>query len=241
MPRPEPVSENERTEIDGDESSFLVPEMLRFDNGATVILNPAVISDSAVSLSAVSLGGTSVLAPGDAAAATVAADTVTASGLGGLDAVEVDRIVGATSLDSFAGIDDTSEYITAEVSTSDLELGFQYLHQLMSEPRADQVALDAAVSFLDSYTDGGGSDQDAAAYIALLRGRYGDDPRVTGVPSSSELATVTTSDVERVWRDRFGNVGDWVFVVVGDFDVDDGLDLARRYIGTLTGSPVEER
>lgn len=240
MEPPEPVEEDDRTELDGDEYSYLEPEALYFANGATVILNPEVIIEASVSLAAVSYGGLSVVPDNDVAAAALAPDVVTSSGVGQLDDVAVDQIVGATSLSLFAGLDDVSEYVYADMSTDDLEVGLQYLHQLMAEPRADQGALDRAVTALEPLTGGGGSDQDAAGYLALTAGLYGPSARVTGVPPADALASVTTADVERVWRDRFGDVSGWVFVLVGDFDMDDGTEFARRYIGTLAGTGSSE-
>jgi zinc protease len=43
-----------------------------------------------------------------------------------------------------------------------------------------------------------------------------------------------------VWRDRFGDAGDWVFAFSGDFDEDTLVDLARRYVGTLPATGRSE-
>ena len=40
----------------------------------------------------------------------------------------------------------------------------------------------------------------------------------------------------RLWRDRFSDASDWVFAFSGDFDEDELIDLARRYVGTLPGN-----
>ena len=44
-----------------------------------------------------------------------------------------------------------------------------------------------------------------------------------------------------MWRDRYGDAGDWVFVFAGDFDIDELVDLAASYIGTLPGDGTVEQ
>ena len=61
------------------------------------------------------------------------------------------------------------------------------------------------------------------------------------IPTAAELAGLDLGTIERVWRDRFSNASDWVFAFSGDFDIDVASDLARRYIGTLSGTGATER
>ena len=44
-----------------------------------------------------------------------------------------------------------------------------------------------------------------------------------------------------MWRDRYGDAGDWVFAFAGDFDMDELVDLAASYIGTLPGDGTVEQ
>jgi zinc protease len=44
---------------------------------------------------------------------------------------------------------------------------------------------------------------------------------------------VRAEDVERVYRDRFGDASDFSFAFSGDFDLVEAIDLASRYLGTL--------
>jgi zinc protease len=53
------------------------------------------------------------------------------------------------------------------------------------------------------------------------------------IPTADELAGLDLQAIERVWRDRFTNAGDWVFALSGDFEIDTATDLVRRYLGSL--------
>ncbi len=110
----------------------------------------------------------------------------------------------------------------------------------MSAPRFDPVALDSTVKSLQSYVDDPNSDPDLAEYIAYSEVRFGSEPRYRVIPTADELAGLDLDTIERVWRSRFSNAGDWVFALSGDFDIDQATDLVRRYFGTLSGpNPTE--
>jgi zinc protease len=103
----------------------------------------------------------------------------------------------------------------------------------MTAPRVDQVALDNVASTYRPLVDDPASDQGVGGLVALYQERYGDEPRLQYLPSAEDFATLDVAGVERVWRDRFGDAGDWVFALSGDFEEDTIVDLARRYVGTL--------
>ena len=109
------------------------------------------------------------------------------------------------------------------------------------KPRFDKAALDSTVGSLQSYIDDPTSDPDLASYVAYSRARFGQEPRFHVIPTQDELTGLDLETIERVWRQRFTNPGDWVFALSGDFDLDDVTDLARRYFGTLTGSGATEQ
>ncbi len=240
MTPPDPVREKSTELLAGDDG-FVAPTMLTFANGARVVLNPTAIADNDVSFAATSPGGLSLVADADVPEALNAVQVVTSSGIGDLDPVELDTVLADAGIELSPSIGQTSEDFTGSSTTDDLELLFQLVNLYMSAPRFDQVALDATVSSLQSYVDDPNSDPDLAEYIAYSDARYGTEPRFRVIPTADELAGLDLATIERVWRDRFTNASDWVFAVSGDFDIDAARDLARRYIGTLSGTDATEQ
>ena len=239
MTAPAPVTETATDSLESDDI-FVAPTMLTFANGARVVLNPTDIAANDIYLAGTSPGGLSLVADADVPEALNAAAVVTTSGLGDLDSVELGNVLSDASVSLSPSIGQTSEDFSGSSTTDDLELLFQMVNQYMSKPRFDQVALDATVSELQSYVDDPTTDPGLAEYIAYSQARWGTEPRYEAIPSASQLAGLDLPTIERVWRDRFSNAGDWVFAVSGDFDLENARDLARRYIGTLAGGkPVE--
>jgi zinc protease len=240
MTPPDPVHEQSTELLDSDDA-FVAPTMLTFANGARVVLNPTSIADDDISFAATSPGGLSLVADADVPEALNAASVVTSSGIGELDAVELDTVLADAAIELYPSIGQTSEDFIGTSTTNDLELLFQLVNLYISAPRFDEVALQATKSSLQAYVDDPTSDPALAEYIAYTEARYGGEPRFRVIPTADELAGLDLATVERVWRQRFTNANDWVFAVSGDFDLDDASDLARRYIGTLSGTDATEQ
>ena len=239
MDPPEPAVEVASEDLESDDA-FIAPTMLTFENGARVVLNPTMIVDNSIYFSAISPGGLSLVPDADVPEAQIAVEVVTTSGIGDFDAVDLDRALSGAAIELYPSIDQTSEGFFGSSTTEDLELLLQMVNLYMSAPRFDTVALDSSVRSLQTYVDDPTSDPALAEYIAYSEARWGTEPRYQALPSPDELAGLDIATVERVWRDRFTNPGDWVFALSGDFDIDDATDLARRYFGTLIGTGTTE-
>ena len=161
------------------------------------------------------------------------------SGFGSLSRDAVDQILAASTVDIFPYVSDTIEFIGGSTSPSDLELAFQVLNQYISASNFTQVALDDAVDRNLSYLVDVDADADLAVQVELNDARYGNDPRHRILLTDAELTAMTTKDLERVWTDRFGNAGDFVFMLSGDLDLETTVELAARYLGTLPAGTTE--
>jgi zinc protease len=240
MAAPDPVDETASEMLESD-GGFVAPTMLTFANGARVVLNPTQIADNDVAFSATSPGGLSLVADADVPDALSAVSVVTSSGIGDLDPVQLDTLLADAQIQLYPSLGQTSEDFAGTSTTDDLELLFQLVNLYISKPRFDPAGLASTIGYLQPYVDDPDSDPDLAAYIAYSAARYGSEPRFRVIPTADELAGLELDTIERVWRDRFSNASDWVFAFSGDFDIEKASDLARRYIGTLSGTGTTEQ
>ncbi|MEQ1872337.1 MAG: insulinase family protein [Ilumatobacteraceae bacterium] len=240
MDAPDAAEIVDSEDIEGVPGAFIEPTMVTFANGVRVIINPTPISDDLILLYAVSPGGMSLTAPEDAAAAWLMNEVNSESGFGSLSRNAVDQIIAASTVDIFPYVDATSEFIGGTVSPADLELAFQVWNRYISASNFDQVALDDAVERNLTYLVDVAADADLAVQVELNDARYGDDRRHRVLLTEQELNGITTQDLERVWLDRFGNAGDFVFMLSGDLDLDETIDFAARYLGTLPSTGATE-
>jgi zinc protease len=232
MVAPEPVEELSTEQLsDGGSVSFVAPTVLEFDNGVRVSLNTTDIVDGQVALEARSPGGFDVLVDADIPAAEAAGTVVANSGVATYDSVDLDAFLADKDVGLQLGIDPFTEGMYGSAATSDLEVLFQLVYLYMTQPRVDPVALDQYLDAELAYASDPSIDPGYAEYKTLLDARY-DDPAFL-LPTVESLNSVTADDIGRVFRDRFCDASDFSFALSGDFDRDEAVDLARRYLGTL--------
>ncbi|MFW2335026.1 M16 family metallopeptidase [Ilumatobacter sp.] len=221
--------------------SLFDPVKLVYPNGTTVILNTNTIVEGQVFYQGASPGGSSLVADDDVVDALYAADIVTSSGLSGFNQSELAQITAGTDAAVSAWIDPYVDHFAGSAATADLEVLLQQLHLYMTQPRVDTVALNQVRSRVGPVVADPSSDARAAGDDALLDTRYPGELRYASLPLPAEFETLDTDGVDRVWRSRYGDASDWVFVFSGDFDMDTAVALTDSYLGTLPGSGQEER
>ena len=217
------------------------PVRLVYPNGVTVILNSNSIVEAQVFYQGASPGGSSLVDDADVVDALYAADIVTSSGLADFNEAELTQITAGTDADVTAWIDPYLDHFGGSAATSDIEVLFQKIALYMTQPRFDPVALGQIESRVGPLVDDPASDARAAGEDALLDARYPGELRYASLPTPEQFATLDLDGVERVWRGRYGDASDWVFVFSGDFDIDAVTDLSNAYFGSLPGSGTVER
>ena len=232
---PEPVEEVAREPmVDQSPNNLVDPLLLTFPNGVRVALNVTPIVEGNVAFEARSPGGLAVVDTDDVPDADAAGPVVDASGVASYGPVELEAFLADKDLDVRSRVDQFTDGFDGFTATSDLEVLLQLVHLRMIEPRVDDVALDRYLDDQLAFAVDPSIDPGYAQFVAMREARY-DDPRFL-LPTVESLATVDAAGIDEVYRDRFGDASDWSFSLSGDFDMDEAIDLARRYLGTLPAS-----
>lgn len=224
---------------DGALNDLIAPTVVTFDNGVRVSFNRTPIVEGSVALEGRSPGGLALVGDDDVADAAAVAAVVAESGAGAFDAVALDAALADEQVELQVLLDSFTEGVVGSSASSDLETLFQLVHLRLAAPRVDPAAVERHVDDQLPYALDPSIDPGYAEFAALLDARY-DDPRYL-LPSAEALDTVDAVGIERVLSERFGDAGDWVFAVSGDLDVDDAIELARQYLGTLPSSGRVDR
>ena len=235
MAAPEPVEEvaDERLSDNGL-GDFVDPVLLEFDNGVRVALNTNTIVEGQVAFEARSPGGLALVDDADVPAADAAGAVVGRSGIATYGPVELEDYLSDQDVSLQAVIGAFTEGFFGSAATSDLETLFQLIHLSMTQPRVDPVTLEQYLDDELAIAADPSIDPGYAEFTTLLDARY-DDPRYL-LPTVDSLNSVTAEDIERVYRDRFGDASDFSFSFSGDFELAEVTELARRYLGTLPSS-----
>lgn len=243
---PDPIVEVSSIDLaDGTVGSpSLDPTVLEFDNGARVSLNTTVIVENQIFFSARRSGGLELLPDDLVPDAQALGAVIGDSGAGAFDRVALAAFLDDKSVQLRADVRPLTDEMSGTAAGADLEVLFQLIHLLMTDPKADQAAIDRYVDDRLPFAADPALDAGYAEFDALVQARY-DDPRYL-LPTPESLGDVDAVGIVDVATQRFGNADSWSFAFSGDFDAGELIDLARRYIATVpqgspdrAGEPVE--
>jgi zinc protease len=221
--------------VTGRDDAALAPlgfTKLALSNGVSVFLKKTDFKDDEILFSAWSPGGESKVADADVVSARLATQTMWASGIGQLDATMLDRWYAGRTLSVRHRMSETSEGLTGSATVVDLPAALELLHASLVAPRFTPdgwavVRAQQEAQLVNREADPQTRFQDA--YTTLVWA----DPR-------KQPWTVATLDrakldaMQAVWTDRFGDLSDATFVLVGDLPDDVEAQVAT-WLGSLPG------
>ena len=208
-------------------------------NGARVVLRPSDFDNQRVMISASSPGGLALVRDRDLVTARQAVGAVGVGGVGELSATDLQKVLaGSTARGSF-WIGENQEGLSGGGATDELETMAQLIHLGFTAPRKDALAFTAwklgQQSFL-AHRDVVPETVFADAMTAVMsKGHPRKKPTV-----AADLDRVDLDRAFTIYRDRFGDVSDFTFVIVGNFDPAALRPLVETYLASLPGKGRKE-
>lgn len=208
-------------------------------NGARVVLKPTDFKNDEILLTAYSPGGTSLVPDSDYLPATTATSVVVRGGIGELDRITLDKFLADKVAGISPGIGDLYETMSGSASKEDLETMFQLLYLHATSPRKDSTALLSYKSSLEGMLQTRGTRPefvfgDSVSWISTGH-HYRTRPWETAMLNELDLDRSM-----RIYGDRFADMGDFTFFLVGSFDPQTLKPLVETYIASLPSTDREE-
>jgi zinc protease len=226
--------------IDEQEHAALDTVTWTLANGATVVVKPTLYKSDDVRFSATSPGGSSMIDDADFVAGMTAISIAGWSGSGELSLPALVRKMAGHRLGIDYWLEREFDRLEGTSSTEDLELLMQRLHLVFAAPRFEPGALERERELRRAAIENRAVDPEAA-FLDLVDERFwqGHFRNLTWAPEDLEKMDLAVS--ERIYRERFGDVGDFTFVFVGNLDPVAFRPLVERYIGSLPGAGAAEQ
>jgi zinc protease len=219
-------------------SSFGVTEWV-LSNGAKIVLKPTTFKNREILFEGFSPGGTSLVPDDSYVSAMMVPYIINASGVGSFSAVELQKKLAGKQVSLSPGIGQISEGFTGNAAPADLETLLQLLHLYMTEPREDRDAFSSLMTRIEGSIANRRSQPEAVFADTFLEMTTGNHFRTR--PLTPELLEeVDLSKAMEVYRERFGNAGDFTFIFVGNFSLKQIKPLIERYIATLPSTGERE-
>ena len=208
-------------------------------NGARVVLKPTDFKDDEILFSAYSPGGSSLAPDKDYVTCKNAASVINNSGIGSFDANTLTKMLAGKTANVSPSINDLYEEFSGNAAPKDAETMFQLLYLYFTKPREDNDGFASFISQEKSFVQNQtlspeGVLSDSAKGILS---NHNFRRRPTNVEILNEI---DESKISGLYKERFGNAGNFTFFFVGNFKPEDLKPLVETYIGSLPSSGKKE-
>lgn len=211
----------------------------KLSNGIKVILKPTDFKNDQILITAFSPGGHSLVSDEAYPSASMATAILGEGGLGEFDQIELEKAMAGKLANMSPYISELEEGLDGGASPQDLEVMFQLLYLTVTAPRSDDATFQSLMTRLETFLENRRARPESVFGDEIALARYQDHLR-RRPPSVEMLGKIDRATAEEVYRDRFADVGDFTFILVGNFDPKTLKPLVQTYIGGLPAGGRDE-
>ena len=208
-------------------------------NNATVIFKHADYEKDAVTLRSFSPGGSSLFGSDDLQAAGMLTQFVGSFGVGDFDAIALRKVLTGKKVSLSTNLGELTEGFSGSCTPKDFEIMMQLLYLQFNNPRFDEEAYEALKSRYVAYLQNMANNPQKimSDSLSLIATNYSER---TKLMSAEMFDEITFPQLQKLYNDRFKDVGDFTFFIVGNIDEELAKEMASKYIGSLKDLPREE-
>ena len=201
-------------------------------NGIRVLVKPTDFNADQVLMSAFSPGGSSLVSDSDAFKTSLAPAIIAAGGVGAFSTIDLRKKLTGKVANASPSISDLSEGMSGAASPKDLETLLQLTYLRFTAPRADTMVFKAQRQQLEQFLKNKDANPSAVfsdtVQLTLSQGH----PRARPL-SLAMLQELEINDLLAIYRQRFGDAGDFTFFFVGNVDLAVLKPLVEQWLGSL--------
>lgn len=211
----------------------------KLSNGIRVFLRPTDFQNDQILFEGYSPGGHSLVADEDYIAATTATAVVEQGGVAEFSLIELQKKLAGKVVSVSPWIGSLREGISGTASPEDLQTMFELVYAYITTPRPDPEAYQAHQARMRGFIENRSASPEAVFRdtISVTMAQYHHRAR----PWSLDL--IDEMDLDKsmaIYRERFADTGDFSFVFVGNFTLEEMEPLVRTYIGGLPAADRSE-
>lgn len=212
----------------------------RLSNGARVLVKPTDFKADQIAVRGESPGGMTLVDDKDLISGVFATSLVQASGYGAFDATALQQRLAGKFVSLSAQIGEEQESIGGLTTPKDLESFLQVLHLAVAAPRLDSAAVEAFVGRVRNALANRDAVPAAVFTDSMTQTLARHSPRSRPL-TAARLVELDPRRALAIYRERFANMGDFTFTIVGNVSLDSLRPLVERWMGSLPGTTAHER
>jgi zinc protease len=209
------------------------------ENNVKVIYRHADFEKDNVSLLAYSNGGSSLWDNQYVPSAGMVEDFVENYGVGDFDAMTLQKMLTGKKVSLSPTINSLTEGFRGSTTPKDFETMMQLVYLYFEKPRFDDDAYGALMARYMAYVANMEKDPNKIMQDSLTNIVSDYNPRVRSL-NTQYLKDVNSEDIEKIYRDRIQDAGDFTFFIVGNIEEEIVKEMAEKYLGSLTDTDRKE-
>ncbi|MDD4114033.1 MAG: insulinase family protein [Massilibacteroides sp.] len=213
---------------------------LTLGNGVQVVAKQTSFKEDEIVVSGTSPGGSTLFDKKDSHNLKVLTDVVSLGGLGEHSATDIGRILAGKNVSCSISLDENSESVGGYASVSDLRTLFELIHLHFVRSREDDEAFSSYCTRLSAQLKNLDLNPMVAFGDSLTVALYGNNPLVMRI-TEEEIKRLDYKRILAMYEERFADASDFVFTIVGSFQLDTVRALAKEYLATLPVLPRIEQ
>ncbi len=203
-----------------------------FENGLKVVIKTTDFKEDEILMTSFSYGGSSLYPIKDLISAEFATQVAYQSGLGEFDRIALDKKLTGKIVNVYPVLDDKYEGLSGNCSVDDLETMLQLVYLYFTAPRTDETAYNAFLKMAKAMLDNKAVEPETALQDTVQVLLADHHPRVR--PMTSELLNeASLKRIRSIFKERYGDPGNFTFYFVGNIDPAIARPLMEKYLGGL--------
>lgn len=212
---------------------------LMLSNGARVFLKKTDFKNDEIVFEAVSKGGKSLLGKGDVMNGKLFDDVIAYSGLGNFSMTELKKALAGKQTSANMLLKNRHEIVNAKSTPKDMETMFQLIYLYFTDIRKDEKSFASLMNLAETALKNKSLSPDMAFEDSLNMTLYRHNPVFSSI-EPEDLKKVNYDRILQIAKERFSNVADFTFTIVGNYDEAILLPFIEQYIASLPASGKKE-
>jgi len=209
-------------------------------NNVKVVYRLADYEKDNVMIRAISPGGNSLLTVDQLASGMMMPQFMGMFGVGEFDATTLKKMLTGKTVNLGVGLSKLNESFSGSSAPKDFETMMQLLYLQFEKPRFDKEAYEALKGRYAGMVANLSNNPQKVMGDSLTLILTCNHPR-TKLMTPALINELSLEQMEKIYRDRITDAGDFTFFIVGNLEEEKVKPLVEKYIGSLTDKPRTEK
>ena len=215
-------------------------KQLTLSNGATVYLKSTDFKADQIMMRAVSKGGQALYDESEAINLGQVIDVIENNGIGNFSTTDLQKVLAGKKAHVTPYVDMYREGLVGNSTPKDFETLMQLTYLQFTAPRLDEEAFTSYKNKMKALLENQALDPQSALGDTIVKALYNNHPRALNM-KASDVDLIDDARILEIYKERFANAGDFVFIFTGAIDEAVAIPFIEKYIGGLpTGGKKEE-